>query len=196
MRIAINALGLEPDIVLVDGNQIEFSEYNQESIVKGDSKSFSIASASIIAKVTRDRIMNDYSKLLPEYGFENHKGYGTKKHIEAIKKNKSSIIHRKSFNPISKHLPAFSYYVNNKILDKLLIQIAGDYLIKEKHQILNVDYPKIESVLKNNYYKFWIESNIICNDLRDNQKEEKLVDKIINIEFCNGNFKIVIKHID
>ena len=92
---------------------IEFSQYNQESIVKGDSKSFSIASASIIAKVTRDRIMENYSKILPEYGFDSHKGYGTKKHIDAIINNKSSIIHRKSFNPVSNHLPSFNYYIKN-----------------------------------------------------------------------------------
>ena len=196
MRLAIQNLAVEPELILVDGNQIEFSKYNQESIIKGDSKSFSIAAASIIAKVTRDRIMDSYSKLLPEYGFESHKGYGTKKHIEAIKKNKSSIIHRKSFNPVSKHLPTFNYYIKNQILDKLLVQIGGDYLIKKGHTIISVKYPCIESAYQKSSYKFYIESDIESNDLSNEQNEEGFLNRIINIQFQNGNFKILIKDIN
>lgn len=89
----------ESNIVLVDGNfKIREYEGNQLPIIKGDSKSLSIAAASIIAKVTRDRIMRDLEKDYPEYNFSKHKGYGTKKHVEVIK-NIGAIegIHRKSF---------------------------------------------------------------------------------------------------
>ena len=86
-------------IVLVDGN-LKIKEYNgkQLPIVKGDAKSLSIAAASIIAKVTRDRLMKDLANIYPDYSFEKHKGYGTKAHIEAIK-NKGAIegVHRKIF---------------------------------------------------------------------------------------------------
>jgi ribonuclease HII len=70
------------------------------AIVKGDSKSASIAAASILAKVHRDRLMNNYAKLYPQYGFERNKGYGTAEHLEAIQKYGISQIHRKTFEPI------------------------------------------------------------------------------------------------
>ena len=75
-----------------------------DSIVKGDSKSLSIAAASIIAKVERDKLMLKYSKLYPDYKFEKHKGYGTKVHLEALDKFGPCKIHRKSFAPVKKFL--------------------------------------------------------------------------------------------
>ncbi|MBS9776276.1 MAG: ribonuclease HII [Fusobacterium sp.] len=92
-------INLDENLILVDGN-FKIREYNGEQIpvVKGDSKSLSIAAASIIAKVTRDRMLKNLGKTYPEYEFEKHKGYGTKKHIEAIKKlGKIKGIHRESF---------------------------------------------------------------------------------------------------
>jgi ribonuclease HII len=89
------------NVVLIDGNQkIDCRKIPQITIVKGDSLSKSIAAASILAKVTRDEIMLNYSKKYPQYGFENHKGYPTKKHILAIKKYGITDIHRKTFKPI------------------------------------------------------------------------------------------------
>lgn len=98
MKRAIAMTVNRPDFVIVDGNQtIRDINYPQRSIVQGDSKSVSIACASILAKVTRDRIMKEYSKIYPDYGFEQHKGYGTKDHIEAIRKYGVTPIHRMSF---------------------------------------------------------------------------------------------------
>jgi len=76
-------------------------EIKQEAIVSGDAKSQSIACASILAKVTRDRMMDEYAKQYPRYLFEKHKGYGTKAHIEAIKKFGACPIHRKTFAPLN-----------------------------------------------------------------------------------------------
>jgi ribonuclease HII len=88
-------------IVLLDGNFTLDLPFKVKSIVRGDSKSISIASASIIAKVTRDKIMSDYHKLYPEYNFRDNKGYGTKEHFEAIEKHGSCKIHRMSFYPLN-----------------------------------------------------------------------------------------------
>ena len=103
MQKAIAALDPQPDYILADAVSIPKIAILQEGIVKGDAKSVSIAAGSIIAKVTRDRIMYEYDKLYPEYGFASHKGYGTKAHIEAIKKYGMLPIHRRSFI----HFPAF-----------------------------------------------------------------------------------------
>ena len=87
-----------PDILLNDAVIIpELEQIKQVGIIKGDAKSISIAAASIIAKVTRDRLMIDYDKEFPKYGFAKHKGYGTKAHIEAIRENGMCKIHRKGF---------------------------------------------------------------------------------------------------
>jgi len=89
----------KPDLILIDGNRIikDLINYNQQAIIKGDNKVFSIALASIIAKEYRDSLMIKYAKKYPKYGFEINKGYGTRKHIEAIKKYGKCNIHRKSF---------------------------------------------------------------------------------------------------
>lgn len=97
MREAITKLSVTPDILLNDAVTIPGVEIRQVPIIGGDAKSISIGAASIIAKVTRDRLMMEYDKLMPEYGFASHKGYGTAKHIEAIRKYGPSPIHRETF---------------------------------------------------------------------------------------------------
>ena len=92
---------LNPDFLLLDGNFKINSEVLQKSIVKGDQKVFSISAASIIAKVTRDKIMQKYHKQYPQYGFDKHKGYGTALHIANIEKFGVCKIHRKTFYPVS-----------------------------------------------------------------------------------------------
>ena len=104
MAQASSNLSIEPSFVIIDGMPIKDFPFNNESIIKGDSKSLSIAAASVIAKVERDRIMLNYSKEYPEYKFEKHKGYGTKLHLDALKKFVPCNIHRKSFAPVKKFL--------------------------------------------------------------------------------------------
>ena len=97
MREAINKLGVMPDVLLNDAVTIPGVPICQVPIVKGDAKSVSIAAASILAKVTRDRLMVQYEEILPGYGFAKHKGYGSQEHIEALKRLGPSPIHRETF---------------------------------------------------------------------------------------------------
>ena len=104
MRNAIIDIKQKVDLCLIDGLPVPNLPYYSKNIIKGDSKSLSIAAASIIAKETRDDIMREFAKQFPQYGFEKHKGYGTKKHIIAIEKFGPCFIHRKSFAPIKRML--------------------------------------------------------------------------------------------
>lgn len=97
MKQAIENLSIIPEYILIDGNQMIDIKIPGETVVSGDAKSESIAAASIIAKVTRDRMLINWDKDYPEYGFAKHKGYGTKAHIEAIGKYGLTPIHRPSF---------------------------------------------------------------------------------------------------
>ena len=97
MREAISKLDPQPDLLLNDAVTIPEVDIYQGPIIKGDAKSISIGAASIIAKVTRDRLMVEYDKVMPEYGFASNKGYGSAAHIAALKKYGASPIHRQSF---------------------------------------------------------------------------------------------------
>ncbi|MBR4892973.1 MAG: ribonuclease HII [Clostridia bacterium] len=97
MDMAINNLKIKPDLALIDGNQNRGIILNNRTVVKGDAKSYNIAAASIIAKVSRDRFILKMDEIYPEYGFKNHKGYGTKEHMEALRKYGPLKIHRKTF---------------------------------------------------------------------------------------------------
>lgn len=97
MQQAVSKLSLEPDLLLVDAVTIPKVSMKQVGIIKGDAKSVSIAAASILAKVTRDRMMTEFDAVYPEYGFAKHKGYGSAAHIQAIKEYGPSPIHRNSF---------------------------------------------------------------------------------------------------
>ena len=98
MNRAIEGLTVKPDFALIDGNRVPRGiKIPCETVVKGDSRSMSIAAASVLAKVTRDRLMLEYDKKYPEYNFKKHKGYGTKEHTELIKQYGPCEIHRLSF---------------------------------------------------------------------------------------------------
>lgn len=97
MKIAVEQLNPKPQICLIDGNKSFNSEIKTKPVVKGDAKSFSIAAASILAKVTRDRIMRELSKNHPLYSWDHNKGYATSTHIKAVKVHGISELHRKTF---------------------------------------------------------------------------------------------------
>lgn len=101
MRRAALALDPAPDVVLIDGLKVPRFPIKQQALVKGDSLSLSIAAASVIAKVTRDRLMLEAAQKYPQYGFEKHKGYGTKQHMAALEKHGPCPLHRRSFAPVA-----------------------------------------------------------------------------------------------
>lgn len=100
MAIAVNNLQPQPDFLLIDGKFTTKVKYPQKAIIKGDALSMSIAAASVMAKVTRDRIMTKYHALYPAYGFDKHKGYPTQEHREALKIHGCCPIHRKTFKGV------------------------------------------------------------------------------------------------
>jgi ribonuclease HII len=97
MKEALHRLHVPPDYVLVDGNRTPETPWPCQAVVRGDRFCFSIAAASIVAKVTRDRIMEGYHRQYPAYGFDQHKGYPTRHHIEMVRRHGLSPIHRRSF---------------------------------------------------------------------------------------------------
>lgn len=110
MRMAVQELRPRPDFLLIDAVKIPDIDVKQYSIIKGDSLSISIACASIIAKVERDRVMQAYDLIYPGYGMAKHKGYGTRQHIEAIHKQGPCPIHRRTFEPIKSILGGSNGY--------------------------------------------------------------------------------------
>jgi ribonuclease HII len=100
MQNAVRNLPYPPDYLLIDGNQLPAFDYPHEGVVQGDAFSVSIAAASIIAKVTRDHIMDQEAIKWPEYGFEHHKGYGTEQHLAALSQFGPCPIHRKTYEPV------------------------------------------------------------------------------------------------
>ncbi len=101
MKQAVKALSIQPKALLVDGNQQIPINILQKTVVKGDSRSCSIAAASIVAKVYRDNLMKKYARIYPDYLFENHKGYGTKEHLARLKRFGPCPIHRRTFKGVS-----------------------------------------------------------------------------------------------
>jgi ribonuclease HII len=98
MRKAIEKLSIGPAMILADGNSFKHETWHYQNIIDGDAKSMTIAAASVIAKVTRDNLMLEYHELYPLYGFDRHKGYGTKAHMEALRRYGMCPIHRRSFH--------------------------------------------------------------------------------------------------
>jgi ribonuclease HII len=99
MHLALEQLNPQPDHVLVDGRPVKSMRIPHTPLVKGDARSYSIAAASVLAKVTRDRLMLELDRLYPAYGFAAHKGYGTPQHLAAIERHGACPIHRKTFSP-------------------------------------------------------------------------------------------------
>ncbi len=104
MRRAVMGLRLPPKLVLVDGNRLPVLEMRAEAIVKGDATVPSISAASILAKVSRDRWCADYHQLFPQYGFDQHKGYGTAEHLAALRRHGPCAEHRRTFRPVTELL--------------------------------------------------------------------------------------------
>ena len=102
MLKAVQDMEISPEFLLIDGPIHLDTKISQQPIIDGDEKSFSIGAASIIAKVTRDRLMQKYHRLFPKYGFNTHKGYGTQKHLDALRIHGPCPIHRRTYEPVQR----------------------------------------------------------------------------------------------
>ena len=212
MKRALIDTNRKCDIVLIDGNKVSLGHHNEKCIVKGDSKSLSIAAASIIAKVTRDNIMKEYAKIFPEYDFISNNGYGTKKHINAIECREPTIIHRISFAPMKDRYDSL-YLI--KYIKENPVKYLATLLVKENHSIKYINETieddnfilssKSDSIYISFYNKidFSDSSLDIIMNIANNQiaKEKKIsvynkiIVYVIFIKYINGNISVSKKNV-
>ena len=140
MKKAILNLNLKPDKTLVDGYGLPDQTIKNEGIIGGDNLIECISAASILAKVNRDRIMINIDKIFPEYGFSKHKGYGTKMHIEMLKINKATPIHRKSFRPVKDNLPTMEWLSGQNRFNNLGIQLTCLNYLNQGYSLLEINF--------------------------------------------------------
>ena len=188
MEKAIKNLDIKPDRLLIDGADVPTLNIPCKGIVKGDTKIEEIMAASIIAKVVRDKIMIDYSVIYPEYGFEKHKGYGTKLHMEALRKNMATPIHRKSFNPVSKYLPTFKWLRKNSKLRWMAQKLSAMYLLEDGYSIDSIDVMLDSNLLVDIVgLKNKITTFVFVNPVNDSSYNENLHSVIINDDSIKNN---------
>ena len=140
MEIALNDLSTVPEKALIDGHPLNNQVIPNEGIIGGDDKVDSIKAASIIAKVTRDRIMKEYAIIFPEYDFENNSGYGTKKHKDALKHYRATPIHRRSFKPVKELMPTFKWLESNGRIDWIGKKLAALYIKNKGLDVIKLDF--------------------------------------------------------
>ena len=140
MERALKNLPMVPHSALIDGESLKSQIIPNKGIIKGDDKIDSIKAASIIAKVTRDRIMFHYGKIFPEYGFEQNSGYGTKVHMEALNQFKSTPIHRRSFSPVKKEMPTIKWLNENNRVQWMCEKLAALYLMENNFEIKKINH--------------------------------------------------------
>jgi ribonuclease HII len=124
MHLALDQLQPRPHHVLVDGLKIKWLPYDQTALVQGDARSYSIAAASVLAKVTRDRMMKEFDKQFPGYGFAEHKGYATPQHLAAIQQHGPCVIHRRTFSPLRPVETELELFTND--------ELAGEIQVKDR----------------------------------------------------------------
>ena len=215
MKKSLGNLDVKPDRVLIDGPYSNITIYPTDYIVNGDNISQTIAAASIIAKVTRDNIMKQYDKLFPKYKFINHKGYGTKFHIEQLKEYKSTPIHRRSFKIVKNNMPTYDFYLSKKEgFKKLAHELVGVKYIKNNFRIndqniegddivtnfclidnkKNYKFVKILDSKTKNIVKKDIDNSLDSYISENNIKNNYTID-VISVKFIKGK-KPIIKLIE
>ncbi|MFQ6678248.1 MAG: ribonuclease HII [Fidelibacterota bacterium] len=159
---SLGSLNPQPKKALIDGYALPNQIVPNEGIIHGDDLVDSIKAASIIAKVTRDLIMKQYDIIFPEYGFAHHKGYGTKKHIEKLIEHKATPIHRRTFNPVYKHLPTIQWLKKNTKVGHLGERLAALDLYNKGYKIVSLNhycapYGEIDIIAEKNNELVFIE---------------------------------------
>ena len=182
MKMALDDLSTIPDRALIDGHPLNDQSIPNEGIIGGDDKVDSIKAASIIAKVTRDRIMKEYSIIFPEYGFENHSGYGTKIHIEALEKYRATPIHRRSFKPVKNLMPTFKWLVDHDRISWMGKKLAALHLKNSGMSVMDLDWEgvsnnSIDIVAKDNDHFIFVDVNTYYKN-QDDLKKDNEVDRL------------------
>ena len=136
MKMALGRLKPRPDQAVIDGYALPTQIIPNKGVIKGDQTVDVIKAASIIAKVTRDNMMEQYDIIFPVYGFKKHKGYGTREHMDKLRLNKACAIHRKSFKPVSAAMPTLSWLQKEGKIEQWGEQVAAVYLIDRGYEIL------------------------------------------------------------
>ncbi|MDP6340027.1 MAG: ribonuclease HII [Candidatus Marinimicrobia bacterium] len=139
MRKALGSLKQTPSKALIDGYKLPDQVIKNVGVIDGDNKVESISAASIVAKVTRDRIMLSVDPIFPEFGFARHKGYGTIQHVEALNKYKATPIHRKTYQPVKANLPGMRWLKISRRIGKLGEQLAALQYLKNGYQVIEMN---------------------------------------------------------
>ena len=140
MRLALGRLLPQPEEALIDGRGLPDQVVKNKGIIDGDDKVHTISAASIIAKVSRDRIMRNYDLIFPEYGFAKHKGYGTAEHLFNLRNHLACPIHRKGFRPVVNYMPSLSHLKESRLLEKWGKRLAARELIRNGYTVLEMNY--------------------------------------------------------
>ena len=180
MKNALENLSIRPDQILIDGLDKPEIDIDTKCIIKGDSKIDSIMAASIIAKVTRDQMMINYSKIFYEYGFEKNKGYGTKQHMMALNNFMSTPIHRMSFKPVNKYLPTLKWLKDNNRLRWMAQKMTALYLMDLGYEIISLNYILNQKLI----------FDVICNH---SQKINFIYIKLKNDSIYNKKLESILK---
>ena len=162
MKMALGQLKQTPDQALIDGYALSTQIIPNKGVIKGDQTVDVIKAASIIAKVTRDNMMEQYDIIFPVYGFKKHKGYGTKEHMEKLQLYKACAIHRKSFKPVAAAMPTISWLQKRGRIEQWREQVAAVYLVERNYEILSMNeacdpYGKIDIIAEKNGKIIFIE---------------------------------------
>ena len=139
MKMALGRLKPRPDQAVIDGYALPTQIIPNKGVIKGDQTVEVIKAASIIAKVTRDNMMEQYDIIFPVYGFKKHKGYGTREHMDKLQLNKACAIHRKSFKPVAAAMPTLSWLRKEGRIVQWGEQVAAVYLIEKGYEILTMN---------------------------------------------------------
>ncbi len=139
MKMALGRLKPRPDQAVIDGYALPTQIIPNKGVIKGDQTVDVIKAASIIAKVTRDNMMEQYDIIFPVYGFKRHKGYGTREHMDKLRLNKACAIHRKSFKPVAAAMPTLSWLRKEGRIGQWGEQVAAVYLIGRGYEILTMN---------------------------------------------------------
>ena len=136
MKMALGRLKPRPDQAVIDGHALPTQIIPNKGVIKGDKTVDVIKAASIIAKVTRDNMMEQYDIIFPAYGFRKHKGYGTREHMDKLRLNKACVIHRKSFKPVASAMPTLSWLRKEDGIGQWGEQTAAVYLLERGYEIV------------------------------------------------------------